>query len=58
MVVFNKSVIIAIYIGVGTYILYKLLFRKTKFEEDYEKMYNDILTSDKYKVKGQYDERN
>ena len=58
MVVFNKSVIIAIYIGVGIYILYKLLFRKTKFEEDYEKMYNDILTSDKYKVKGQYDERN
>jgi len=58
MVVFNKSVIIAIYIGVGIYILYKLLFKKTKFEEDYEKMYNDILTSDKYKVKGQYDERN
>ena len=58
MVVFNKSVIIAIYIGVGIYILYKLLFRKTKFEEDYEKMYNDILTSDKYKVKGQYDDRN
>ena len=57
MVVFNKSVIIAIYIGVGIYILYKLLFKKTKFEEDYEKMYNDILTSDKYKVKGQYDDK-
>ena len=57
MVVFNKSVIIAIYIGVGIYILYKLLFKKTKFEEDYEKLYNDILTSDKYKVKGQYDDK-
>lgn len=57
MVIFNKSVIIAIYIGVGIYILYKLLFRKTKFEEDYEKLYNNILTSDKYKVKGQYDDK-
>jgi len=57
MVIFNKSVIIMIYIGVGIYILYKLLFKKTKFEEDYEKLYNDILTSDKYKVKGQYDDK-
>ena len=53
----SKTAMIAIYAAIGLYVLYKLLLRKDKFEEDYEKLYNDILTSDKYKVKGQYDDR-
>ncbi|MBI2108229.1 hypothetical protein HYX09_00045 [Candidatus Woesearchaeota archaeon] len=53
----NKTILIAIYAAIGLYVLYKLLLRKDKFEEDYDKLYNDILTSDKYKVKGQYDDR-
>ena len=56
MVVFNKTVIIAVYIAIGFYLAYRVLFRKTKIEEDYEKLYDHILTSDKYKVKGQFDE--
>ena len=56
MAIFSKPVIIGIYVLLGIYILYKLFLKKTKFEEDYEKHYNDILTSDKYKVKGQYDD--
>ena len=51
----NKSVLIAIYIVVGAYILYKLFFRKNPYREEYERLYNEILNSNKHKVKGQYD---
>ena len=51
----NKAVLIAIYALVGLYILYRLLFRKNPYQEEYERLYNEILTSDKHKVKGQYD---
>ncbi len=57
MVEFNKTILIGIYIAVGLYILLKFFLKKSKFEEDYDKLYNEILTSDKYKVKGQYDEK-
>ena len=51
----NKTILISIYAVFGLYILYKLFFRKNPFQAEYEKLYNEILTSDKYKVKGQYE---
>ena len=51
----NKTILISIYVLVGLYILYKHFFRKDPYQDEYEKLYNEILTSDKYKVKGQYD---
>ena len=43
------------YIVIALYFLYRMLFKKTPFKDKYERLYNEILTSDKYKVKGQYD---
>ena len=51
----NKTVLIAVYVIVGLYLLYKLFFRKNPYQEEYERLYNKIVTSDKHKVKGQYD---
>jgi len=53
----NKTILVSIYVLVGLYILYKLFFRKNPYQDDYERMYNKILTSDKHKVKGQYDNK-
>ena len=52
---FNNTLLIGLGVVAGIYILYRLLFGKSKFEEDYENMYDNILTSEEYKVKGQYD---
>jgi len=51
----NKTILIAVYVVVALYFLYRLFFRKSPYRDDYEKLYNEILTSDKHKVKGQYD---
>jgi hypothetical protein len=51
----NKTVLISIYVIIALYFLYKVLFKRNPFQDEYEKLYNEILTSDKYKVKGQYD---
>lgn len=51
----SKTILIGIYALVVLYILYKLFFKKNPYQEEYEKLYNEILTSDKYKVKGQHD---
>ena len=51
----NKAVLIAIYALVGLYILYRLFFKKNPYQDEYERMYNKILNSDKYNVKGQFD---
>ena len=51
----NETISISIYALVGLYILYRLLFRKNPYQEEYERLYNEILNSSKYKVKGQYD---
>ena len=37
------------------WIFYRMLFAKDKSSENIEKEYYEILNSDKYKVKGQYD---
>lgn len=52
---FNKTVLIVLGVVVVLYLLYRLLFSTSKFDEEYQKIYNKVLTSDEYKVKGQYD---
>jgi len=51
----NKTFLIAIGFIVGLYLLYKLLFSKNEFEKEYDRFYDKVMTSDEYKVKGQYD---
>ena len=53
--IFNKTILIGLGIMMGIYLLYRLLFSKSKFEEDYDRLYNKVLTSEEFKVKGQYD---
>ncbi len=53
--IINKAVLIGLGIVVGIYLLYRLLFTQSKFDEDYHRIYDKILTSEEYKVKGQYD---
>ncbi len=55
--VLSKTILIGIYALVALYILYRLFFKKNPYQEEYEKLYNEILTSDKYKVKGQHDRK-
>ena len=50
----QNIVVVSIYVVVGIYILYRLFFKKNPYREDYEKLYNEVLTSKKYKVKGQW----
>ena len=52
---FNKTILIGIYVLVTLYLLYRLFFKKNPYQEEYERLYNEVLNSDKYKVKGQYD---
>ncbi len=52
--VFNKTFLIVFGI-ILVYILYKLFFGKSQPENEFEQMYDKVLTSDEYKVKGQYD---
>lgn len=51
----NKTILISVYVAIVLYFLYRILFKKSPFRDEYEKLYNEILNSDKYKVKGQYD---
>ena len=51
----DKTFLIAFGIIMGIYILYKLLFGKSQLDEEFEQAYDKVLTSDEYKVKGQYD---
>ena len=46
-------------IGLGivaiAFIIYKILYPQSSYEEDVEKELEEVVSSDKYKVKGQYD---
>ena len=42
-------------IGVSVAMFYKIFFSKDKSTQLLEKEYHEILNSDEYKVKGQYD---
>ena len=51
----GKTILMGAYALFTLYILYRLFFRKNPYQQEYEKLYNHILHSDKHKVKGQYD---
>ena len=51
----NKTILIGVYAIFILYVLYKIFFKKNPFKDEYEKLYNTILNSEKYKVKGQFD---
>jgi len=50
-----NNIIMGLGIVLGVYIMYKLFFNKIKVDDDYQKVYDKVLTSEEYKVKGQYD---
>ena len=49
----EKYLFIGLSAILGLIILKRFLLRRA--DKDYDKLYGEILTSDKYKVKGQYD---
>ena len=51
----GKSILVGIYAAIGLYLLYKLFFSRNSQQEEYEKLYNEVINSKKHKVKGQYD---
>ncbi|MBI2651779.1 hypothetical protein HYX01_04870 [Candidatus Woesearchaeota archaeon] len=53
--ILNKTILIGVGIAFGIYLLYKIFFGKNEFEEEYQRLYNKILTSEDYKVKGQHE---
>ena len=55
--VVGRTIFVGIYILFGAFLLYRLLFKKDPIREEYERLYSEIIHSDKYKVKGQYDKR-
>ena len=54
----SKTILIGVYVTLGLLMLYKLFFGRNPYQDEYEKLYNEIITSDKHKVKGQYDKEN
>ena len=53
----GSTIWISLYVAIGLYLLYKTFFRKNPYQEEYERLYNEIISSSKYKVKGQYDKK-
>ncbi len=52
MEIFNKEMLIGLGVIIILYSLFKMM---NKPSEEFDKEVDDILNSDKYKVKGQYD---
>ena len=50
-----NRIFIALGLIAAIYILYKLFFTKSKVDNDYQRVYDKVITSEEYKVKGQYD---
>ncbi len=51
----NRFIWIALGVLAFSFIMYRLLSPKKSYDEDIEQEFNEVLSSDKYKVKGQYD---
>ena len=51
----SKIFSIAGYVLLSIYALYWVFFKKNPYKAEYDKLYHEILTSKKYKVKGQFD---
>lgn len=50
----EKEIWVGLYVLLGLYVLYRLFFKKSDADREYEQIYNEVISSDKYKVKGQY----
>jgi len=50
----NRLIMFGIYAVVLAFVLFRMA-RKNPMKEEYDKLYNDILTSKKYRVKGQFE---
>jgi len=55
--IINENILIWLGIIMGTYLMYKILFNRSKIAaaDDSKQLYNKVLTAKEYKVKGQYD---
>lgn len=52
----NRQLLVGLYIVIGAIVVYRLLIRFfAKPDNTAEKELNEIMNSEKYKVKGQYD---
>ena len=51
----DKTILISLGVIIGIYLMYKLFLGRPRIENKFEKNYEKILTSDEYKVKGQYE---
>ena len=51
----SKVIFLGMYAIIMLYILYRIFLKRNPNQEEYERLYNEILTSRKYKVKGQFD---
>ena len=51
----SKILSIAGYVLLSAYFLYWVFFKKNPYKAEYDKLYHEILTSKKYRVKGQFD---
>ena len=51
---FLNAVWIGFYALIALYLLYRLFLKKDPNKREYERLYNEILNSDKHKVKGQW----
>ena len=47
-------ILIGIYVGLFAVVLLRML-RKNPVKDEYERLYNEVLTSKKYRVKGQFE---
>lgn len=52
----NNKIFLASLAVITAFALYKILNRKDPLMEEIEQEYHEVVTSDKYKVKGQYSE--
>ncbi len=48
-------VFVGIGIALAAFLLYKAFYSKSNPEHEYDQAYDKVLTSEEYKVKGQYD---
>ena len=51
----TKVIMVGVYMMIAVYLVYRIFIKRDPYREEYERLYNEILNSDKYKVKGQHD---
>ncbi len=51
----NNLIWVGLYVFLLAYLLIRFFSKKNKPVNDYQKLYDKIINSEEYKVKGQYD---